>query len=237
MIDEVRVPRLLTERLILREWTPADLKPFAALNSDPEVAASLGGSLTRDESDALVERIMAGWRDRGFGLWAVARVDDDSLLGFAGLSVPSWAPEPEPEIGWRFARHAWGSGYATEAGREAMRFAFEVLELERLVSYTAVTNVRSRRVMERLGMHRDGPGRYDFLHPRLPDGHPLREHVTYRLSRAAWAVGRAGSSAGAGRGGPSSGAGQAGSSPRVGHRESSAAADPGVGDRGNPASR
>jgi len=189
MVDDVAVPRLRTERLLLREWQPGDLQPFAALNADPEVAAFLGGPLTREESDALVERIMSGWRAHGFGLWAVARLEDDAFLGFTGLSIPSWAPEPTPEIGWRLAQSAWGHGYATETAREAMRFAFADLALEALVSYTAVTNVRSRLVMERLGMHRDGPGSFDFLHPNLPEGHPLRQHVTYRLSRAAWLSG------------------------------------------------
>lgn len=192
MDDAGLVPTLRTARLLLRGWRPTDLEPFAALNAHPEVAASLGGALTRAESDALVDRIVAGWREHGFGLWAVAGADDDILLGFTGLSIPSWAPEPAPEIGWRLARHAWGHGHATEAARETLRFAFEELALDGLVSYTAVTNVRSRRVMERLGMHRDGSGRYDFLHPRLAEDHPLREHVTYRLSRTEWAAQRPG---------------------------------------------
>jgi RimJ/RimL family protein N-acetyltransferase len=187
-MDEAFVPRLRTDRLLLREWRPTDLEPFAALNADPEVAAFLGGPLTRAESDALVDRIMAGWRAHGFGLWAIERIEDGAFLGFTGLSVPTWAPEPTPEIGWRFGRHAWGRGYATEAAREAMRFAFEVLALNVIVSYAAAANVRSRRVMARLGMHRDDDTPFDFLHPRLPDGHPLREHVTCRLSRAEWQV-------------------------------------------------
>lgn len=186
MDDQSIVPRLRTDRLLLREWQPADLQPFAALNLDPEVMAALGGPLSREQSDTLVARMAAHWQAHGFGLWAVARVEDDMPLGFTGLSVPSWAPEPTPEIGWRLARHAWGHGYATEAASAATRFAFQDLALEALVSYTAVTNVRSRRVMERLGMHREGAGSFDFLHPSLPEGHPLREHVTYRLTRAEW---------------------------------------------------
>jgi ribosomal-protein-alanine N-acetyltransferase len=186
MDDAPAAPRLTTARLLLREWRPGDLEPFAALNADPEVAAFLGTPLTREQSDALVWRIVERWAADGYGLWAVERVGDASFLGFTGLSVPAWAPEPTVEIGWRFARHAWGHGYATEAAREVVRHAFEGLDLPALVSYTAVANVRSRRVMERLGMHRDGAARFDFLHPRLPEEHPLREHVTYRLSRAAW---------------------------------------------------
>jgi len=186
MDDQTPVPRLRTDRLLLREWRRGDLEPFAQLNADPAVAELLAGPLPREESDALAGRIVAGWRERGYGLWAVERIEEGMFLGFTGLSLPRWAPEPSVEIGWRLARHAWGHGYATEAARTAVRFAFEDLALDALVSYTAVTNARSRRVMERLGMHRDGPEPFDFLHPRLPEGHPLREHVTYRLSRAEW---------------------------------------------------
>ncbi len=186
MDDQTPVPRLRTDRLLLREWRRGDLEPFAQLNADPAVAELLAGPLPREESDALAGRIVAGWRERGYGLWAVERIEEGMFLGFTGLSLPRWAPEPSVEIGWRLARHAWGHGYATEAARTAVRFAFEDLALDALVSYTAVTNARSRRVMERLGMHRDRPEPFDFLHPRLPEGHPLREHVTYRLSRAEW---------------------------------------------------
>ena len=182
------VPRLVTERLALRGWLSRDLEPFAALNADPEVVRFFRAPLSRPESDAFVGRIVDHWRDDGFGLWAVERLEDGAFLGFTGLSVPAWAPGPETEVGWRFARSAWGHSYATEAARAAVRFGFEVLSLSEVVSYTTVANERSRRVMERLGMTHDPAG--DFLHPRLPADHPLRPHVTYRLTRDASAVNR-----------------------------------------------
>jgi ribosomal-protein-alanine N-acetyltransferase len=182
--DEPAVPRLHTDRLLLREWRDADRKPFAALNADPEVMEHFPAPLTREESDAFVDRMIARWTADGFGLWAVERASDGAFLGLTGLAVPAWAPEPSVEVGWRFARSAWGRGYATEAAGAAVRFGFEVLGLAEIVSYTTPGNVRSRRVMERLGMTRDPAG--DFLHPRLPEGHPIRPHVTYRLSRDAW---------------------------------------------------
>jgi RimJ/RimL family protein N-acetyltransferase len=178
------VPVLRTERLLLRGWRDADRAPFAALNADSEVAEFLAGALTREQSDALVDRIEAHWRSDGYALWAIERASDGAFLGFTGLSVPAWAPEPTVEVGWRFARFAWGEGYATEAARAAVRFAFDMLGLPALVSYTTVANERSRRVMERIGMTYDPTA--DFLHPRLPVGHPLRPHVVYRLSRERW---------------------------------------------------
>ena len=147
--------------------------------------------LTRAESDALVDRMIAGWAADGFGLWAVERLGDGAFLGFTGLGVPDWAPLAAPEIGWRFARFAWGHGCATEAAQAALRFGFAAIDLPEVVSYTTVANLRSRRVMERIGMTRDLAA--DFEHPRLPDGHPLRPHVTYRLAR-----GRGGATRGVG---------------------------------------
>ena len=185
MPDDVPpVPRLRTERLLLREFQPADREPFAALNADPEVVATLPRALTREESDALVDAIERHWVEDGFGLWAVERLDDGAFLGFTGLSVPTWSPVRGIEIGWRLARPAWGLGYATEAARAALGFAFETLRLDDLVSLTAASNARSRAVMSRIGMTHDPSS--DFAHPRLPADHALAAHVTYRLCRDDW---------------------------------------------------
>jgi RimJ/RimL family protein N-acetyltransferase len=169
-----------TERLRLRDWRPEDRAPFAALNADPEVMRWFPAPLTRAQSDAFADRIAARLDDRGWGLWAVERMRDQAFLGFTGLArVDFDAPfAPAVEIGWRLARSAWGEGYATEAACRVVRHAFEAMELAELVSFTAVGNERSWRVMERLGMRRDG----EFDHPRLPQGHPLRRHVLYRLA-------------------------------------------------------
>jgi ribosomal-protein-alanine N-acetyltransferase len=171
---------LATERLALRAWRPSDLDAFAALNADPEVMRYFPRPLARGESDALAARIRADWERHGFGLWALERRADGRFLGFAGLSVPGFDAHFTPcvEIGWRLERAAWGRGYATEAARAALAFGLAELGLGRIVSFTAVENRRSRRVMERLGMTHDE--RDDFDHPLLPDGHPLRRHVLYR---------------------------------------------------------
>jgi RimJ/RimL family protein N-acetyltransferase len=174
-------PEIRTERLILRAWRPDDLPAFSALNADPEVMRFLPKLLTREESDARVEAICQHFQRHGFGLWAVEAPGIASLIGFTGLSVPTFeAPfMPCVEIGWRLARRAWGHGYATEAARAALQFGFQELGLKSIVSYTVPENVRSWRVMERLGMTHDPAN--DFEHPLLPVGHPLRRHLLYRL--------------------------------------------------------
>jgi len=172
-----------TERLRLRRWKPEDLEPFAALNLDPVVMEYLAAPLSRAESDALVARIEAHFDAHGFGWFAVEVAEDRSFAGFIGLSIPRFeAPfTPCVEIGWRLAARCQGRGYATEGARAVLAFGFETLGLGEIVSFTVPANVRSRRVMEKLGMTRSAAE--DFDHPALAEGHPLRRHVLYRRKR------------------------------------------------------
>lgn len=172
-----------TERLILRRWRQADREPFAAINADPAAMEHFPATLTREQSDELVERIEAGFEQHGFGLWALELRDRGQFVGFAGLAVPGFEAHftPAVEVGWRLARSAWGNGYAIEAGRAALAFGFGEAGLAEVVSFTAAGNARSRRVMERLGMTHDPAD--DFDHPSLPKGHRLRRHVLYRTAR------------------------------------------------------
>ena len=175
--------RLTTGRLILRRWTDADLEPFAQLNADPDVMQFLPKVLTRAESDARAVGIREHFDRHGFGLWAVEIPNEASFIGFTGLNVPQFTTQFTPcvEVGWRLSREFWGRGYATEAAREVLRFAFSDLGLDEILSYTVPANMRSRRVMEKLGMTHDPAN--DFDHPLLPEGHPLRRHVLYRIKR------------------------------------------------------
>jgi len=171
-----------TARLRLRQWREEDKAPFAALNADPRVMEHFPAPLTRAESDATVDRVRAAIEARGWGSWAVERREDGALLGFTGLTaVRDELPiAPAIELGWRMAVHAWGAGYATEAARAAVRFAFETLELPEVVAYTTLTNQRSMAVMRRLGMAEGGT----FDHPGIPEAHRLRPHVVYRKERS-----------------------------------------------------
>lgn len=175
----------VTPRLCLRQWKDADLAPFAALNADPRVMEFFPSPLSRDASDAMAERSRAAIAERGWGLWAVEVKEGAAFIGYVGLNVPAVELPFSPcvEIGWRLAFEHWGKGYATEAAREVLRVGFETLALGGIVSFTALTNLRSQAVMRRLGMQRD-PN--DFDHPAVPAGSPLRRHCLYRLSRETW---------------------------------------------------
>lgn len=176
-----------TERLLLRRWRQEDRAPFAALNADPVVREQFQGTMTADESDAFIQRIEAHWDEHGWGLWAVEVPGVAPFIGFVGL----WPADdvigaPKVEVGWRMAREHWGHGYASEAACAALRFGFEELGLDEIVSFTVPQNGRSWRVMERIGLIRD-PSR-DFDHPRVdPVAYPhLVRHIFYRLDRQTW---------------------------------------------------
>lgn len=180
-VDELR-----TARLLLRRWRDEDRAPFARLNADPDVMEHFPAPMTPAESDALVDRIEAGFEECCFGLWAVEIRASGVFAGFTGLARPSFEAHftPAIEVGWRLARAAWGHGYATEAAAAALTFGFDTVGAREIVSFTAVANRRSRAVMQRLGMRRDASD--DFDHPLLPEGDRLRRHVLYRLPAEAW---------------------------------------------------
>jgi RimJ/RimL family protein N-acetyltransferase len=170
---------ITTERLILRRWRPEDGEPFAAMMADPEVGYWLGGTRTRDVALSDIERWDAVIARDGFGFFALERKVDGAFLGAAALLVlpADRPPGPCHELGWRLARDAWGFGYATEAARALLDEGFGRLNLPEIRAFTAETNIRSRAVMERLGMRRDASR--DFDHPALAPDHPLSRHVVY----------------------------------------------------------
>jgi ribosomal-protein-alanine N-acetyltransferase len=187
---------LRTERLLMRRWHDTDRAPFAALNADPAVTEHLLAPLSREQSDAFIDRIEAEFEEVGFGLWAVQVTEGASFIGYVGLHrvpfaahfSPTPAGAPAVEVGWRLAHEHWGHGYATEAARAAIGFGLRSCEaggagLDEIVSFTSPDNRRSWRVMERVGMTRDT--RDDFDHPGVPEGHRLQRHLLYRVRAAA----------------------------------------------------
>ena len=172
-----------TERLILRAYREEDRADFAALNGDPQVGAWLGGPLDRAGSDALLDRLNAHIAEHGWGAWAVERRSDGRLIGMTGLDPVNEALPVGPaiELEWRFIPQAWGLGYASEAARAVLAWAFENLGQDEFIAFTADTNLASQGVMRKIGMIAD-PSR-DFDHPRLAPDHPLNRHVVYVARR------------------------------------------------------
>lgn len=174
---------LRTDRLVLRPWRSEDRPLFAALNADPTVMEWFPSTMTADELDAFVDRIEQRFREFGWGLWAVEVPRVAPFIGFVGLSpADATLGYPCVEIGWRLAAMHWGQGYAPEGALAALRFAFDTLALDEIVSFTSVGNAKSRRVMTKIGMTHNAED--DFDHPRLASTSPLLRHVLYRITAA-----------------------------------------------------
>jgi 3-dehydroquinate dehydratase/shikimate dehydrogenase len=175
-----------TKRLILRPWQESDLEPFAKLNTDPQVMEYFPSIKSYEETVEEYNRILQHFAQHGWGFWAVALPNEIDFIGFIGLRFDDFpAPfTPAVEVGWRLAFNYWGKGYATEGAKAALRYAFDTLNQGEIVSFTTRKNIRSRHVMEKLGMHYDPKG--DFDHPKIPEGYPLRRQVLYRISQKEW---------------------------------------------------
>jgi RimJ/RimL family protein N-acetyltransferase len=172
-----------TDRLLLRRWTDGDRPAFAAMNADPAVMEHMQGLMSPESSDAFLDRIEAHWEAHGWGLWAVEVSGVAPFVGYVGLWPADYVVPGMVEVGWRLASAHWGHGYATEAARESLRFGFTEVGLDEIVSFTVPQNVRSWRVMERIGLVRDAAG--DFDHPRVdPIAYPhLVSHAMYRVRK------------------------------------------------------
>jgi RimJ/RimL family protein N-acetyltransferase len=170
---------ITTPRLILRPWRDSDLAPFAEQNADPEVMRFLGGPITRAQSDAYARRAQDHLATTGFCKWAVQAPGIAPFIGAVGLSRVRFEASftPAVEIAWRLNRHYWGEGYATEAARATIEDGFQRIGLPQIVAMTALINIPSARVMQRLGMIRS----IEFDYPNHPEGSPLRQHILYRL--------------------------------------------------------
>jgi len=174
-----------TERLLLRSWRDADAAPFRALNQDPRVHEFLPGPMSMQQVERFMQVHNAMRRGTGMCYLAIEVVHSGELAGFVGLKrhLDTLPCAPCTDIGWRLGAAHWGKGYASEGAAACLRHGFEELGLDEIVSFTVPDNLRSRRVMERLGMRRDPDG--DFDHPALAPGHRLARHVLYRLARQA----------------------------------------------------
>jgi RimJ/RimL family protein N-acetyltransferase len=173
---------LRTSRLLLRPWRDADVAAFAELSTDPAVMEFLRPLTEPGAAEAWAARVRDHWRRHAFGQWVVEIPGEASFIGVVGLSTVSYEAHftPAVEVAWRLAPAYWGRGYATAAARAALDYGFNTLGLAEIVAVTVPPNIRSRRVMERLGMTRASED--DFDHPSIPEG-PRKRHVLYRLLR------------------------------------------------------
>jgi len=180
-----KIVELRTDRLLLRQWKKGDLALFSKINADPVVMEYYPEVLNEAESNAMALKLENLISERSWGFWALELTDEKKFIGFVGLHKPTYELPVTPcvEIGWRLAKEYWGNGYATEAAEAALKFAFEKLGLNEVYSFASVANKKSWSVMQRIGMQNTDA---NFEHPIIPENHPLREHVLYRITIQQW---------------------------------------------------
>lgn len=172
-----------TNRLLLRAWSDEDIAPFFSMNQDSQVMEFIPNLWTMDMVTSFIERMNTQLAAENYTLWAVEEKNSQQFMGFIGLNRPVWEAHFTPcvEIGWRLAFSFWGRGYATEGAQAVLNYAFDTLKLNEIVAFTVPDNLRSQRVMEKLGMIRDVQG--DFLHPKIDPVNSLAKHYLFRINK------------------------------------------------------
>lgn len=176
---------LETQRLILRKWKVSDLLSLYRINSDPKVMEFFPNRLTREESDRFAKEIQYKIKENGWGFWAIEEKQSSQFIGFVGLNKPRIDLPFTPciEIAWRLDSYYWNKGYATEAAKRSLEYAFTTLCINEVVSFTALINKRSEKVMQKIGMI---DTQNNFFHPKVPSNSLLSEHVLYKITKEQW---------------------------------------------------
>lgn len=178
-----------TGRLILRPFKEADKEPYAALGANETAMHNFPSTMNKFECDSKMNTLIKLQTRYGFHFLAAELKQTNQFVGLLGLAnidvetklaIPG---RPNMEIGWALHPDTWGKGLAPEGARACLTYAWEVLKLNEVVSFTAKTNTPSQRVMEKIGMTRDPED--DFDHPKMPAKHPLTPHVLYRIANPA----------------------------------------------------
>ena len=171
-----------SQRLLFRKWRTSDRELFFEMNSDSVVMEFFPNVLSREESDGYLNNIMFRIERDGFGFWAVERKETEDFIGFIGINPPNVGLDIEPciEIGWRLRKDFWGRGYATEGAKRVLKYAFEECNIDEVYSFTSIVNIRSERIMQKIGMMNTNK---NFFHPKIAKEHLLCEHVLYVIKR------------------------------------------------------
>lgn len=170
-----------SDRLGFRPWKETDRNFFASMTADSEVMRYFPETLTKQQADQLINRFSRHMNDAGYTMWAVERKEDGAFIGYIGLLEITMAIEGRghAEIGWRLDKRFWKRGYATEGALACLAYAFDVLHMSVVYSFTAMINQPSETVMKRVGMSKIG----DFEHPKLAVDSPLKTHVLYKIEK------------------------------------------------------
>ena len=175
---------LTSERLGFRNWTDQDLEAFAAINSNPEVMEHFPQILSLKETAEFINRLKARYAKNGYCYFATEILETGEFIGFIGLDYKDFKSNftPAVDIGWRLKKSVWGKGYAPEGAKRCLEFAFDDLNLEKIIAICPETNVNSEKVMKKIGMKKIGVFKHPLLHA-YPD---LENCLCYQINRNVW---------------------------------------------------
>jgi len=173
-------PYLFTsKRLGFRDWKMTDLDDFFAINSCDQVMEFFPSKLTKEETKQYIVRLQNHFKENGHSFYAVELLDNQELIGFIGLAQANMDLDFTPckEIGWRLKASVWNKGYATEGAKRVLEYGFNDLKIAQILSWTAKINVKSERIMQKIGMHKVK----EFMHPKVDAKNRLNPHVLYMI--------------------------------------------------------
>lgn len=170
-----------SERLGFRNWNKEDLKEITELNADVDVMEHFPKTLNEKETEMFMDRLQKHYTDRGYTYFATEVLATGELIGFIGLAYQDYETSftPATDIGWRLKKTAWGKGYATEGAKRCLEYAFDNLNLNRVIAVCTENNNKSERVMIKIGMNK----LTKFKHPSL-NNFPTHENcICYEIKR------------------------------------------------------
>lgn len=171
-----------SERLGFRNWIEQDKPKMHIINSDPQVMEFFPAIPNETQTDAFVDRMKVLFSRRGFCYFAVDRLDNKAFIGFIGIAEKNFEADFTPciDIGWRLDKNEWGKGYASEGAKKCLEYAFEKMALKNIKSICPVSNKKSEKVMNKIGMKKVK----DFKHPLLTEYKELEVCVLYEIERS-----------------------------------------------------
>ena len=175
---------LETERLVLRTFQEDDADTMISINQDKKVMQFFPSAPDEEETIAFIDKVIVHQEQYGFSLYAVEIKKTGEMIGFVGLFTATFKAHftPATEIGWRLSSKYWNQGYATEAAKAVLDYAFNERKLDEVVSFTSMLNKPSIRIMQKIGLHTSSED--DFDNPNVPADSPLVKHVLYKLKRS-----------------------------------------------------
>lgn len=171
-----------SDRLGFRNWVDADIEEFAMLNADEEVMEHFPKVLSRKEVVELIENLKRKFSENGFTYYVVEVLDTNEFIGMIGLAYQDYKTEftPAIDIGWRLKRKAWGNGYATEGAKRCLKYAFDELDIKKIIAVCTLKNKKSEHVMRKIGMIKVGT----FDHPKMTDIPEYQKHICYEIKKS-----------------------------------------------------